>query len=119
MAAFKTIAAGVGLAATAGSTVMSFAQASAEKKKARAAEQKSEEEHGETPQSSRLKNLFARKKNLQRRKHNKNRAPNKNVGLVLGILNSTENNFQCKDTWEENTPPQLALWRIMQRKLVL
>lgn len=44
MAAFTTIAAGVGLAATAGSTVMSFAQASAEKKKARAAEQKSEEE---------------------------------------------------------------------------
>ena len=41
--------------------------------KLKEAVEKSEEKHGETAQSARLKKLFARKKNLQRRKHNKNR----------------------------------------------
>ena len=41
--------------------------------KLKEAVEKSEEQHGETTQSARLKKLFARKKNLQRRKHNKNR----------------------------------------------
>ena len=41
--------------------------------KLKEAVEKSEEQHGETPMSGRLKKLLARKQNLQRRKHNKNR----------------------------------------------
>lgn len=41
--------------------------------KLKEAVEKSEQEHGETPMSGRVKKLLARKQNLQRRKHNKNR----------------------------------------------
>ena len=36
-----------------------------------------------------------------------------NGGRILGVLNTTENNLQNRDTGKENTLSQLALWRII------
>ena len=46
------------------------------------------------------------------KKRPQKRGAEENAEGVLGIFNTTENNLQYRDTRGENTPSQLALWRI-------